>query len=110
LVGHSLHLDGCIVMVDRAKALVNITRLPYWFLDELKELGIETIHCWPSEGHAVNSLALRPGRILISDSCPRTVERLNEAGVETVVLDYSEVRKNGGGIHCSTLPLVRERA
>ena len=109
LVGHSLHLDGCIVMVDRAKALVNITRLPYWFLDELKALGIETIHCWPSEGHAVNSLALRPGRILISDSCPHTVERLNQAGVETVVLDYSEVRKNGGGIHCSTLPLVRER-
>ena len=48
-------------MVDRAKALVNITRLPYWLLDELKALGIETIHCWPSEGHAVNSLALRPG-------------------------------------------------
>jgi N-dimethylarginine dimethylaminohydrolase len=110
LTGHSLHLDGCIVMVDHDKALINVTRLPYWFLDELKALGIEAIHAWPSEGHAVNCLAVRPGKVLISEGCPYTVERLNRAGVEAVELEYSEVRKNGGGIHCSTLPLVRGRA
>jgi N-dimethylarginine dimethylaminohydrolase len=109
LVGHSLHLDGCIVMVDHDTALINLARLPYWFLDELKALGIEAIHCWPTEGHAVNSLAVRPGRLLISDSCPYTTDRLNQAGVETIEIEYSEIRKNGGGIHCSTLPLVRER-
>jgi N-dimethylarginine dimethylaminohydrolase len=109
LTGHSLHIDGCIVMVDRDKALINITRLPYWFLDELKALKIEPIYCWPSEGHAVNCLAVRPGRVLISEGCPYTVERLNQAGVETVEIEYSEIRKNGGGIHCSTLPLVRDR-
>lgn len=109
LTGHSLHIDGGIVMVDHDKALLNMTRLPYWFLDELKMLGIEPVHVWPGEGHAVNSLAVRPGRILISEGCPRTRERLEQAGVETVEVEYSEVRKNGGGIHCSTLPLVRER-
>jgi N-dimethylarginine dimethylaminohydrolase len=109
LTGHSLHLDGCILMVDRDKALVNVTRLPYWFLDDLASLGIEIIHAWPTEGHAVNCLAVRPGKVLISEGCPRTVERLNQRGVETVVIDYSEIRKNGGGIHCSTLPLVRGR-
>ena len=108
LTGHALHLDGGIVMVDRDKALINVTRLPYWFLDELKGLGIEPIHVWPGEGHAVNSLAVRPGRILISEGTPRTVDRLNAAGVETVVVPYSEIRKNGGGIHCSTLPLLRD--
>jgi N-dimethylarginine dimethylaminohydrolase len=110
LTGHSLHLDGCILMVDRDKALVNVTRLPYWFLDDLATLGIEAIHAWPTEGHAVNCLAVRPGKVLISEGCPRTVERLNQRGVETVVIDYSEIRKNGGGIHCSTLPLVRDRS
>ena len=109
LTGHALHLDGGIVMVDHDKALINVTRLPYWFLDELKALGIEAIHVWPDEGHAVNSLALRPGRILISEGAPRTVDRLHAAGVETVEVPYSEVRKNGGGIHCSTLPLIRDR-
>jgi N-dimethylarginine dimethylaminohydrolase len=108
LTGHALHLDGGIVMVDRDKALINVTRLPYWFLDELEGLGIEPIHVWPGEGHAVNSLAVRPGRILISEGTPRTVDRLNAAGVETVVVPYSEIRKNGGGIHCSTLPLLRD--
>ncbi|HUG17151.1 MAG TPA: arginine deiminase family protein [Thermomicrobiales bacterium] len=109
LTGHSLHLDGCILMLDHDKALINVTRLPYWFLDDLKALGIEAIHAWPGEGHAVNCLAVRPGKVLISEGCPRTIERLNQSGVETVVLEYDEIRKNGGGIHCSTLPLVRER-
>lgn len=108
LAGHALHLDGGIVMVDHDKALINVTRLPYWFLDELNALKIDAIHVWPGEGHAVNSLAVRPGRILISEGAPRTVERLHAAGVETVEVPYSEIRKNGGGIHCSTLPLLRD--
>ncbi|HET9014804.1 MAG TPA: arginine deiminase family protein [Thermomicrobiaceae bacterium] len=108
LTGHSLHLDGCIVMVDHDKAIVNVTRLPYWFLDTLKTLDIRPIYVWPTELKAVNCLAVRPGRVIIAADCPRTVERLNEAGVETVEIPYDEVHKNGGGIHCSTLPLVRD--
>lgn len=108
LTGHALHLDGGIVMVDHEVALINVTRLPYWFLDVLRHLGIRPVHVWPTEAHAVNSLAVRPGKILISEGCPRTRERLLEAGVESVEIAYSEIRKNGGGIHCSTLPLIRE--
>ena len=110
LTGHSLHLDGCIVMVDRDKAIINMARLPYWFLDTLKELGIQPIHVYPNEegNKPVNCLALRPGRVLIAAGAPRTVERLNQAGVETVEIPYGEIHKNGGGVHCSTLPLVRD--
>jgi N-dimethylarginine dimethylaminohydrolase len=108
LTGYSLHIDGGIVMVDHDKALINVTRLPYWFLDTLAELGIETIHAWPTENMAVNCLSVRPGKVIIAAGCPRTVERLNERGVETVEIPYHEVYKNGGGIHCSTLPLVRD--
>ncbi len=108
LTGHALHIDGAIVMIDRDKALVNMTRLPYWLQDELTALGIEPIHAWPTEPFAVNCLAVRPGRVIIPDDCPRTVERLNDAGVETIEIPYSEIRKNGGGIHCSTLPLIRD--
>jgi N-dimethylarginine dimethylaminohydrolase len=52
---------------------------------------------------------LKPGRVVIESNSPRTVERLNQAGVDTIEIDYFEVRKNGGGIHCSTLPLIRDR-
>ena len=109
LTGHALHIDGAILMVDHRTALVNMARLPYWFLDELKALGIQLVYVWPSEGHAVNCLAVCPGRVIISEGCPRTRERLTAAGVESIEIDYSEIRKNGGGIHCSTLPLVRDR-
>jgi N-dimethylarginine dimethylaminohydrolase len=40
--------------------------------------------------------------------CPRTRERLEAAGIETVEIPYHEILKNGGGIHCSTLPLIRD--
>ncbi len=109
LTGHSLHIDGCIVMVDHDKAIVNVPKLPYWFLDTLKEIDIQPIYVWPTEEKAVNCLAVRPGKVIIAEGCPRTVERLNQAGVETVEIPYDEIHKNGGGIHCSTLPLVRER-
>ena len=108
LTGHSLHIDGCIVMVDHDKAIVNVPKLPYWFLDTLKELDIEPIYVWPTEEKAVNCLAVRPGKVIIADGCPHTVERLNMADVVTVEIPYDEIHKNGGGIHCSTLPLVRE--
>ena len=90
-------------------AIVNVPKLPYWFLDTLKELNIEPIYVWPTEEKAVNCLAVRPGKVIIASGCPRTVERLNMADVVTVEIPYDEIHKNGGGIHCSTLPLVRER-
>jgi Arginine deiminase len=94
--------------VTKVLANLDMPSIRYRFLDELYDLAIQPIHVWPGEGHAVNSLAVRPGRILISEGAPRTIERLHEAGVETVDGPYSEIRKNGGGIHCSTLPLLRD--
>ena len=108
LTGHALHIDGAIVMVDHDKALVNVTRLPYWLPEELESLGIKTIHAWPTEPWSVNCLAVRPGRVIIAGDCPRTVDRLHKMGVETIEIPYAEIRKNGGGIHCSTLPLIRD--
>ncbi|HUY99548.1 MAG TPA: arginine deiminase family protein [Thermomicrobiaceae bacterium] len=109
LTGFAMHLDGAFMMVDHETALLNIPQLPYWFLDTLRELGIQAIPIWPTDRKAINCLAVRPGRVVMVDGCPRTVERLTDAGVEVVEIPYDEILKNGGGIHCSTLPLVRDR-
>jgi N-dimethylarginine dimethylaminohydrolase len=37
-----------------------------------------------------------------------TASGVKYAGIETIEIPYSEIRKNGGGIHCSTLPLLRD--
>jgi N-dimethylarginine dimethylaminohydrolase len=110
MCGYSIHLDGHFAMVDVDKALVDPTGLPYWFLDRLGELGIEGVWCHPDERWAINALAVRPGRIIMSDGNPRTAERLEQRGVEVVVVPYDEIEKNGGGVHCSTMELRRDPA
>ena len=107
--GFGLHIDGSLVMVDKDLALAFPRGLPYWFLARLQELGIRMVDADPLEGaFAVNCLAVRPGKVILSAHAERTAWRLRQAGIEVVPIDYSEMPKNGGGIHCSTLPLIRE--
>ena len=105
-----MHIDGAIVMIDHDKALINVERLPYWFIDHLQALGIEAIHAdYRDAKLAVNCLALSPGKIIMDELAPRTAEKLQKRGIETIMIPYIECRKHGGGIHCSTLPLIREK-
>jgi N-dimethylarginine dimethylaminohydrolase len=112
LTGHSLHLDGGFSMVDRDLALVNSGRLPYWFFQTLEEHRIRTIEVHHADNpRVINCLAVRPGKVLMAiNNGDATAERLRRSGVEVVALDYSECQHAGGGIHCSTLPLIRERS
>jgi N-dimethylarginine dimethylaminohydrolase len=112
LTGHSLHLDGGFAMVAPDLALVNSTRLPYWFLQVLEEQGVRAIEVHHADNpRVINCLAVRPGRVLLAvNNGDGTAERLRAAGVDVVPIDYEECQKNGGGIHCSTLPLVRARS
>ena len=110
MVGYSIHIDGHLGMVSPEAALVDINGLPYWFLDRMRELGIELIPCPEGEEWAINSLALSPGRVLMCDGYPRSREMLERRGVEVVTIPYDEVQKGGGGVHCSTMELVRDPA
>jgi N-dimethylarginine dimethylaminohydrolase len=106
--GFSIHIDGHLGMVDVDKALVDPPGLPHWFLDRLEELGIELIYCHPDEPWAVNSLCVRPGKMIVAAGNPYTAERLEQRGIEVVSVPFDEVHKNGGGVHCSTMELVRD--
>jgi N-dimethylarginine dimethylaminohydrolase len=110
LAGWSIHLDGHLSMIDRDKALCDVRRLPYWFIDRLRALGIELIEVQPDEDWAVNGLVVRPGRLLLSKGNPETAERLARRGVEVVEVAYDEIQRGGGGIHCTTMELRRDRA
>lgn len=107
-LGYGLHIDGSIVMVDVDKALVFVQDLPWWFLMRLEELGIHIVEADPRDGGmGVNCLAVRPGRVIMSSHARRSAERLEQAGAKVVLVDYDEIHKSGGGVHCSTLPLIR---
>jgi N-dimethylarginine dimethylaminohydrolase len=111
LPGYTIHLDLHLAMVDAERALIDAAGLPFDFLERLREEGIETIHADTSEGEwSLNALCLSPGRVLMAEGTPRTAELLDRAGVEVVTVPYDELHKNGGGVHCSTMELLREPA
>lgn len=107
--GYGLHIDGSLVMIDVNKALGYFQDLPWWFLERLKMLGIQLVDADPRDGGmGVNCLAVRPGRVIMSSHAKYTADCLDAAGIEVVTVEYDEIHKNGGGVHCSTLPLIRD--
>jgi N-dimethylarginine dimethylaminohydrolase len=101
-----LHLVASLVDADLA--LVNAMQLPYTFLQKLKELKIRTIEITPEDdGWIINGFAVSPGRLLVSlGASDRTREALEKNKVQIVELPYDKMHHNGGGIHCSTCPLI----
>jgi N-dimethylarginine dimethylaminohydrolase len=110
LPGYTIHLDLHLGMLDSDLALVDAAGLPYTFLTQLETMGIELVHAAPGEEWGLNLLALGPRRVLMAQGSPRTGERLAAAGVEVVTIPYDELHNNGGGVHCSTMELLREPA
>jgi N-dimethylarginine dimethylaminohydrolase len=110
IAGYSIHIDLHFAMVDVDRALVDPSGLPYDFLLKLHELGIETIEAAAGEEWGLNLLCLRPGRVLMAEGSPRSAELLSRAGIEVTTVPYDEIQKNGGGVHCSTMELVRDPA
>jgi N-dimethylarginine dimethylaminohydrolase len=110
LVGYDIHIDGSFMMIDRDLALVDPFGLPFSFLERLKESGIRTIEITPADNRwIINSLAVAPGEILMPQGATnQTLDRLAAAGVRWSVLPYDKMQLNGGGIHCSTTPLIRD--
>jgi N-dimethylarginine dimethylaminohydrolase len=109
LPGYRQHIDGLLVMVDVDTALINPTLLPYALIERLRELKIRTIDIHPDDHpFTVNCLALRPGRVVMSEASGHTLDRLARAGIEVLPLPFEAVYRGGGGIHCSTAPLARD--
>lgn len=104
-----IHLDEAFVPVDKNKILVSTFILPNWFLKILKERGYQLIETDQEDPLLTNNcIALEPGKVLFSETGLKTRKNLEQAGVETLTVDLSEINKLGGGIHCSTLPLLRD--
>ncbi len=110
LTGYRLHIDGMLVMVDVATAIVNPVHLPFWLIERLAETGLRTVEVCPEDGPGtVNCLAVRPGRVLMEAGVSmRTKDRLDRLGIEIVEVPYAAMHLGGGGIHCSTAPLIRD--
>lgn len=110
LCGYSIHIDGAFLMIDVDLALIDASQLPYSFIQKLASLKVRTIEITPEDnGWVVNGLAIRPGRVIMPQGLSeRTREALDRNGIEVIELPYDHMHPNGGGIHCSTCPLIRD--
>jgi dimethylargininase len=62
----------------------------------------KTIMVDNDELYAANSLWIN-GKVLIADGFPKTREKVEKAGYETITIDVSEFRKIDGGLSCLSL-------
>jgi len=110
LVGYDIHIDGSFLMIDRDLALIDPFGLPYSFLETLKSLKVRTIEITPADDKwIINSLAVAPGELIMPEGATnRTLDALARHGVRWTVVPYGKMQLNGGGIHCSTTPLIRD--
>lgn len=110
LTGYRLHIDGNFVMIGPDAALINPTQLPFWFLEKLREMRVRTIEVSHEDrAWIVNCLSVRPDRVIMPEGVSeRTREKIERLQISIRVVPYDKVALGGGGIHCSTAPLIRD--
>jgi len=110
MTGYDIHIDGALTMIDVNVAIVDPDLLPYSFLRKLDEMGITAVEIDSQDDPwIVNCLAVAPGRVIMPRGISSATEaRLQQLNIEVIEIDYDKLQLNGGGIHCSTCPLIRD--
>lgn len=108
--GHA-HIDGNLNIASNEIAMIHPAQVPYDVCSVLKRKGYKLLEC-PSrieakEGLAINFVALKPGVIVMPEGNPRSQELLEKNGIQVITVDFSEILKGYGAIHCCTAFLKR---
>lgn len=108
--GHA-HIDGLLNFASHDIAMIHAAQVPYDVCDALKKKGVKLLEA-PSQTEAketlgVNFVALRPGLVVQPDGNPRCREVLEKNGIEVIPVDFSEILKGFGAVHCATAFLKR---
>lgn len=109
--GHA-HLDGIMNFVDKKKMILFPWQVSYDVVKPLLDKGIEIIEITDIEevknNMAINVVALEPGKVLMVEGNPNTKKKIEDAGVEVIEVDLSEIKKGWGAIHCMSVFLNRD--
>ncbi len=109
--GHA-HVDGLLNIADRRTAFVFPWQVPYDVCAALMDLGFTIVEAQDiteaKVNFGVNFVALEPGLVVMPQGNPGCKAALEDAGVEVIDADISEIRKGWGGIHCMTAFIKRD--
>jgi dimethylargininase len=97
LIRGCLHLKSAVSEIDEGAVLIN----PDW-VDRIAFAPFRQIDIDPAEPHAANALRIGDG-VIYPASFPRTLRRLEDAGVRPTLVDMSELQKAEGAVTCCSL-------
>ena len=108
--GHA-HIDGNLNLASHDVAMIHASQVPYDVCDALKKKGYKLLEC-PSQieakqTFAINFVAIKPGLIVMPAGNPRSQELLEKNGIQVIPVEFDEVMKGFGAIHCCTAFLKR---
>ena len=109
-VGH--HPDLYIAPLDVRKVVAYSPGLDFATLEWLRKRGytvVEVEHSEQAQFAPANVLTLEPGLVVMHAEATRSIANVRAAGVEVIEVPYSEFMKEGGGLHCSTGQVWREK-
>jgi len=97
LLSDMLHLKSGVSYLEDNRMLVTGE-----FVDHPAFSVFDTLVVEPEEAYAANSLWINDS-VLVPAGFPSTLDRIQEAGYKTLVLDVSEFQKLDGGLSCLSL-------
>lgn len=105
------HIDGVLNIASDGVIYFYPPQVPYDVVDTLKKKGFKALECNVAseckESFGVNFVAIRPGEVVMPSGNPYSQALLEKNGIKVHTLDFSEVVKAWGGMHCCTAFLKR---
>lgn len=110
--GGSGHPDMLIGPLDVDKVLLYQGGIDYSTWEWLRERGyqiIEVEHDEQVRFVPANLITLEPGRVIMHAEARKAIDAVRRAGVDVIEVPFSEYFKAGGGLHCATMEVLRDR-
>ena len=106
-----IHPDMWLAPLDRDLALIYPAWCDYETVRYLQSIGYTLIEADREEQERIapcNLQTIEPRKVVMCAGAPKTRALVEAAGVEVIEVEYDEVIKYGGSIHCTTMQLVRD--
>lgn len=106
-----VHMDGLVVPLAENLLVACCDAIEPWLLNWLKDKGFEFVDVDYSEARnlGVNLMSLGDSKVLAMTGSARACNKMRALGFSVDELDLSMFTLGGGGIHCLSQALKRER-
>jgi N-dimethylarginine dimethylaminohydrolase len=110
--GASAHPDMVLGPLDVDKVILYPGGIDFESYSWLKSRGYQIVEVERDEQiqyAPANVVVLEPGRVIMHAEATNAIAAVRKIGVDVVPVSYSEFPKAGGGLHCSTMEIFREK-